>query len=119
MKGSRTDRILTAYHIGEFDGVHSIYDSEGARLYSGRWNMPASPIIYTSEHYSTAMLEKLVHASSVLLPNQHYIRITISNGTSYEIFQTPPIRDRTGRMRGCARRSDKHRMRSSTARYYW
>lgn len=50
--------------------------------------MPASPIIYTSEHYSTAMLEKLVHASSVLPPNQHHIRITIPNGTSYEIFQT-------------------------------
>ena len=32
------------------------------------------------------MLEKLVHASSVLPPNQHYIRITIPNGTSYEIF---------------------------------
>ncbi|MGE6694397.1 RES family NAD+ phosphorylase [Sphingobium limneticum] len=50
--------------------------------------MPASPNIYTSEHYSTAMLEKLVHASSVLPPNQHHIRITIPNGTSYEIFQS-------------------------------
>lgn len=34
------------------------------------------------------MLEKLVHANSVLPPNQHYIRITIPNGTSYEVFQT-------------------------------
>lgn len=34
------------------------------------------------------MLEKLVHASSVLPPNQHYIRITIPNGASYEIFDT-------------------------------
>jgi RES domain-containing protein len=33
------------------------------------------------------MLEKLVHANSVLPPNQHYIRITIPNGTSYEAFQ--------------------------------
>ncbi|KAA9010830.1 RES domain-containing protein [Sphingobium limneticum] len=88
MTGGRTDRILTAYRIGDPDGVHPIYDSEGARLYQGRWNMPASPIIYTSEHYSTAMLEKLVHASSVLPPNQHHIRIIIPNGTSYEIFQT-------------------------------
>jgi len=69
------------------DGVHLIYDSEEARLYLGQWNMTASPIIYTSAHYSTAMLEKLVHASSVLPPNQHHIRITIPNGTSYEIFQ--------------------------------
>lgn len=88
MKGGRTDRILTAYRIGDPDGVHPIYDSEGARLYPGRWNTPLSPVIYTSEHYSTAMLEKLVHASSVLPPNQHYIRITIPKGTSYEIFQT-------------------------------
>ena len=29
------------------------------------------------------MLEKLVHASSVLPPNQHYLQITIPNGTSY------------------------------------
>lgn len=88
MTGGRTNRILTAYRIGDPDGIHPIYDSEGARLYPGRWNMSANPIIYTSEHYSTAMLEKLVHASSVLPPNQHHIRITIPYGISYEIFQT-------------------------------
>ena len=44
-------------------------------------------MIYTSEHYSTAMLEKLVHSSGILPANQHYIMITIPNGTSYEIFQ--------------------------------
>lgn len=86
--GNRTDRVLTAYRIGDPDGAHPIYDSEGARLYPGRWNTALSPVIYTSEHYSTAMLEKLVHANAVLPPNQHYIRITIPNGTSYEIFQT-------------------------------
>ncbi|WP_325233977.1 RES family NAD+ phosphorylase [Sphingobium sp.] len=80
MTGGRTDRILTAYRIGDPDGVHPVYDSEGARLYPGRWNTSLSPIIYTSEHYSTAMLEKLVHAGSVLPPNQHHIRITIPNG---------------------------------------
>lgn len=88
MRANRTDRVLTAYRIGDPDGAHPIYDSEGARLYPGRWNTPASPVIYASEHYSTAMLEKLVHANSVLPSNQHYIRITVPNGTSYEIFQT-------------------------------
>ena len=88
MRGSRTDRVLTAFRIGDPDGAHPIYDSEGAKLYPGRWNTPASPIIYASEHYSTAMLEKLVHANNVLPPNQHYIRITIPNGTSYEVFQS-------------------------------
>ena len=88
MRGGRTDRVLTAFRIGDPDGAHPIFDAEGARLYPGRWNTPASPIIYASEHYSTAMLEKLVHANSVLPPNQHYIEITIPNGTSYEVFQT-------------------------------
>ncbi len=34
------------------------------------------------------MREKLVHANSVLPPNQHFIRITVPNGVSYEVFQT-------------------------------
>jgi RES domain-containing protein len=84
----KTDRVITCYRIGDPDGAHPIYDAEGARLFPGRWNTEASPIIYTSEHYSTSMLEKLVHSNSVLPPNQHYIRITIPNRVSYEIFQT-------------------------------
>lgn len=83
-----TDCVLTCYRIGDPDGAFPIYDAEGARLYPGRWNTPNSPIIYTSEHYSTAMLEKLVHANLVLPANQHFITITIPNGVSYEIFQT-------------------------------
>ena len=45
-------------------------------------------MIYTSEHYSTAMLEKLVHGSGVLPPNQHYIEATIPNGVTYEVLNT-------------------------------
>lgn len=88
MTAQRTDRVLVCFRIGDPRGAYPIYDTEGARLYPGRWNTEASPIIYTSEHYSTAMLEKLVHANSVLPPNQHYIRITIPNNVSYEVFQT-------------------------------
>lgn len=83
-----TDRVLTCYRIGDPKGAHPIYDAEGARLYPGRWNTHSSPVIYTSEHYSTAMLEKLVHANLVMPANQHFIAITIPNGTSYEVFQT-------------------------------
>lgn len=84
----KTDRVLACFRIGDPAGAFPINDSEGARLFPGRWNTPASPIIYTSEHYSTAMLEKLVHLNGVLPPNQHYIRITIPSGVSYEVFQT-------------------------------
>jgi RES domain-containing protein len=83
-----TDRVLTCFRIGDPDGDFPIYDAEGARLYPGRWNTSASPIIYTSEHYSTAMLEKLVHSNMLLPANQHYIQVTIPNGISYEVFQT-------------------------------
>jgi len=88
VRAQKTDRVLTCFRIGDPNGEHPIYDSEGARLYPGRWNTAASPLIYASEHYSTAMLEKLVHANAVLPPNQHYVRITIPNGVSYEVFQT-------------------------------
>jgi RES domain-containing protein len=88
MTVQRTDRVLVCFRIGDPDGAHPIYDSEGARLFPGRWNTSISPIIYTSEHYSTAMIEKLVHANAVLPANQHFIRITIPNGVSYEMFQT-------------------------------
>src|SRR5437762_11475595 len=84
MSAQRTDRVLTCYRIGDPNGAHPIYDAEGARLYPGRWNMHSSPAIYTSEHYSTAMLEKLVHTNLVMPANQHFITITIPNGTSYE-----------------------------------
>jgi RES domain-containing protein len=84
----KTDRVLTCFRIGDPRGAYPIYDTEGARLFPGRWNTETSPIIYTSEHYSTAMLEKLLHGNSMLPPNQHYIRITIPNGVSYEVFRT-------------------------------
>lgn len=88
MTPQRTDRVLTSFRLGDPEGAHPIYNSAGSRLYPGRWNTATSPIIYTSEHYATAMLEKLVRASTIMPPNQHYIRITIANGTSYETFVT-------------------------------
>ena len=87
MIAQTTDRILLCYRIGDPHGAYPIYDATGARLFPGRWNTVKSPLIYTSEYYSTAMLEKLVHANSVIPPNQHCVRITIPIGTSFEVFQ--------------------------------
>jgi RES domain-containing protein len=78
------DRVLTAYRIGDPKGAYPIFDATGSRLFPGRWNTSASPAIYASEHYSTAMLEKLAHGSGHIPPNQHFIEITIPNGISYE-----------------------------------
>lgn len=80
------DRVLRAYRIGDPAGAHPIFDAAGSKLYPGRWNTPASPMIYASEHYSTAMLEKLVHGSGSIPPNQHFIEIEITNGVSYEML---------------------------------
>ncbi len=80
------DRILTAYRIGDPDGAYPIFDATGSKLWPGRWNTRVSPMIYTSEHYSTAMLEKLAHGNGRLPPSQHWIRITVPPGVSYEVF---------------------------------
>jgi len=45
-------------------------------------------MIYASERFSTALLEKLIHGSGRLPPNQHYIEITIPSGVTYEAFDT-------------------------------
>jgi RES domain-containing protein len=80
------DRVLKAYRIGDPSETYAIFDATGSRFYPGRWNTAASPMIYASEHYSTAMLEKLAHGSGRMPPNQHFIEIIIPNGISYEML---------------------------------
>lgn len=85
MTAQRLDRVLTAYRIGDPDGLYPIFDTTGSTLYPGRWNTATTPVLYTAEHYSTALLEKLVHGNGRLPPNQHFIALTIPNGVSYEV----------------------------------
>ena len=85
------DRGLTSFRIGDPAGVHPIFDATGSTLAPGRWNTPGSPLIYSSEHYSTALLEKLVRGSGRLPPNQHYVEITIPRGLTYEVFAPPSL----------------------------
>lgn len=93
MTAQRLDRVLLAYRIGDPAGEHPIFDASGSVRFPGRWNTPASPMLYASEHYSTAMLEKLVHGSGSLPPNQHFVVITIPNGVNYEMFDTAKVPD--------------------------
>lgn len=81
----RLEDRLTAYRIGDPLGEYPIYSGEGARRVHGRWHEAGDAVIYAAEHYSTAMLEKLVHWSGSLPPNQHYIDIAIPAGTTYEV----------------------------------
>lgn len=85
MTVQRLDRTLTVYRIGDPNGRHPIFDATGSTYAPGRWNDADTPVIYAGEHYSTAMLEKLVHANGLMPPNQHFIEITLPYGLSYEI----------------------------------
>lgn len=91
MTAQRLDRTLFAFRVGDPNGAYPIFDATGSTLAPGRWNTPGSPLIYTSEHYSTALLEKLVHGSGHLPPNQHHVQITLAKGMSYEIFSPPAL----------------------------
>lgn len=87
------DRVLTAYRIGDPDGAFPIFDATGSKLFPGRWNTHASPVIYASEHYSTCMLEKLAHGNGRMPPNQHFVEITIPGGVTYEVVSTAHLPD--------------------------
>jgi RES domain-containing protein len=80
------DANLVVYRLGDNSGVHPIYDDTGASLYPGRWNSAGVRVLYTSEHYSTALLEKLVHLNFLVPAAMHWISISIPAGTSHEVF---------------------------------
>ncbi len=82
----RLDRTLVCYRIGDPRGEFPIYDSRGSVLVPGRWNDADSPVVYASEHYSTAVLEKLARGSGEIPGGQHYVVITVPKGTSYEVI---------------------------------
>jgi RES domain-containing protein len=85
------DRGLSCFRIGDPLGAYPIFDATGSTIAPGRWNTPGSPMIYASEHYSTSLLEKLVHGSGRLPPNQHFVRITIPRGLTNEVFSPPSL----------------------------
>lgn len=85
MTAQRLDRTLSVWRIGDPTGEYPIFDATDSTLYPGHWNDANTPVIYAGEHYSTAMLEKLVHADGLMPPDQHFIRITLPRGLSYEM----------------------------------
>ena len=50
-------------------------------------------MIYASEHYSTAMLEMLARWNGPPPGDQHFIRIEIPEGTTYEVIEPRDLPD--------------------------
>lgn len=85
------DRAYTTYRIGDPNGRYPIFSSEGAYQNAGRWHLAGDRVIYVSENYSTAMLEKLVYYNAAMPPGQHFARITLPAGLSYEVFSPASV----------------------------
>ncbi len=69
---------------------YPVYDGSGAALEGARWTSPGHLVIYTSEHYATAILEKLVHAGRAQLPGAHH-------AAAIEIPDDLPLEEFVGR----------------------
>ncbi|MCX7560552.1 RES domain-containing protein [Sulfitobacter sp. F26204] len=87
----KLEQSMSAYRIGDPRGEFPIWDDGGARLTSGRWHEAGAAVIYASEYYSTALLEKLVHYQGEIPSGQHFVEISIPVGISYEVVNTDLI----------------------------
>ena len=92
-----TTRVLReatrAYRIGDHHGRFSVWSTEGARQVAARWHDLGEKVIYASEHYSTALLEKLAYCNGVLPPHQHFVEVAIPEGVSYEVVTKDSLAD--------------------------
>lgn len=85
MVASVLESTVKAYRIGAANNRYPIFDGTGSTLFPGRWNTAQYRMLYCSQHYSTALLEKLVHTNTGKIPSyQQWVEITIPVGTSYE-----------------------------------
>lgn len=82
--GSRSEPVLRAYRIGS--RRYPLLDGAGAAASdTARWNSRGRRAIYASEHYATAVLEKLAQLNSVKLPaSLAYIEIEVPDGVAVE-----------------------------------
>ena len=62
---------------------------EGGLLIEGRWHFRGTPIVYCTDHPSTALLEILVHATRYTVPD-YYQHLEIEVPNDIETF-APPI----------------------------
>lgn len=78
---------MRLWRIGDPAGEFPVWSGAGAALFPGRWNLDGDAVIYATQSYPLATLEKLAHWNGALPPNQHFVEATAPAGTSYEVFQ--------------------------------
>jgi RES domain-containing protein len=81
----KLDQSRHAFRIGDPAGQFKIFSGAGAARVEGRWHDKGQSVIYTAENFSLALLEKLVHFNGILPDGQHFIKIEIPAGVSYEV----------------------------------
>lgn len=59
---------MRLYRISSSDYIEDL-SGTGSKLYGGRWNFKGTPLLYTSENTSLAILEILVHFDGLTVPN--------------------------------------------------
>jgi RES domain-containing protein len=75
----RLKEPLRAYRIA--DSRREVFDGSGAATFGGRWNSPGRRVIYASETYAGALLEKLVHTNIGRIPStQSWVEIVVPAG---------------------------------------
>ena len=84
MSPRRLREPMRVYRFGDPDGRFPVFSGEGATLVDGRWHRTGQEVIYTGEHYSTALVEVLVHRVWEMPPKQHFIEIVLPVETTYE-----------------------------------
>ena len=68
--------MITSWRVVRPDLAARALDGEGARKWGGRWNSAGRAVVYTAATTSLGLLEKMVHAESVLPPIYSAIPVT-------------------------------------------
>jgi len=65
---------MNVFRITRYNSRTPSFSGDGAKLFNGRYNPLGTPVVYTSDHSASAMLEILVHLNKYaqLVKIQHY-----------------------------------------------
>ena len=71
-------RITKSIHAAEISG-------NGAALFPGRWNKKGTPVLYSGENKEIALLETIVHAPPMIVPDYTLLTIKIPDNSLTEL----------------------------------